>query len=498
MSTNRKRTSEEIKCEKGTSSKKQRTEEWAQNHLDEKVADTKFSDNYSLEKFQETIHLYASLSAIVYKNLDKFDLSKAGLKVFFEKTEFEDEQEKKDLKNVINTLVDKHHLHEYRIVTSNKQGIDEKKNNYYGVAFIHHKKPEVIIAHRGSMGMGSGDFLRSNCIGSGYDHPSLKDAGSFTKIIVESLEKEYKYNSNEISLIHTGHSLGGAHAQICVCEGKQGVAYSFDSFGIKEYLERKNLNDANSRSRIFNIFSLRNYVNTLRSHVGTMLRLNALHPKVEKTIQKYNSGIMQWISLLATSTYLGFSAINPLLLFGLVACFFERERKLHEICGIIKAIDPAGRKLVSGKDLSGQSIVLSENRQGNQLTPSLLSRDGMLAEFILKFRGRRLLREQSSSLPEHKHQSTASSLSPRDSVHPTGNLVPNRQSTDAVISRQQQDQHHVGALSSNVSFVSNAQSRSSQPTAVPFGLFKGQGKKRPYETGETKAEHPSKSSKYGK
>lgn len=161
--------------------------------------------------------------------------------------------------------------------------IDQTQNPETGYAAIAYQGPngEIVITHRGSdpmteildknsIGNSRKDWLESNrAILEGRVPPQFNDADEFTKNI-------YNQFGETVEISHTGHSLGGALAQL-TAHKYDSNAVTFDNPGIQEVIvNNKDVfsNETINHENFNSYLSLNSVVSSINTQIGNPTKLD--------------------------------------------------------------------------------------------------------------------------------------------------------------------------------------------------------------------------------
>jgi len=179
---------------------------------------------------------------------------------------------------------------------------NSKTNGYFGAAYWHPERQQVVIAHRGTYTKSLG-ALWTDIVGVWFKHhvPQMCSASTFAYKVVEVLRKVKRENQVSFQLFFTGHSLGGWLAQVTTftteylkkeenifltnnndkdCYHPHTVV--FESPGCKDMLSgMRDTFDVRLDGRSIDIellditsyLSAPNRINTCNAHVGTVYRI---------------------------------------------------------------------------------------------------------------------------------------------------------------------------------------------------------------------------------
>ena len=148
---------------------------------------------------------------------------------------------------------------------------------FFGVAFFKKEKNRVtiVIAHRGTIVSHKGNILADLDIAESRKPAIMNEALEYEKQILSM--KEINDEQLNVTLIHTGFSLGGYIAAACAVKPFQRVrgdklAVVLDAPGIEtltadEYKKYEN--------KIMNYFLVPNVINTCNKHVGKMFQIKS-------------------------------------------------------------------------------------------------------------------------------------------------------------------------------------------------------------------------------
>ncbi len=136
-------------------------------------------------------------------------------------------------------------------------------NGYYGVAYWNDQENTVIIAHRGTDDLLSYYFIPSDLLAditlSLGNIPSQFDSSQiFTQQVVARI------NNSETPILHTGHSLGAALAELQAAQSDS-RAVTFDSPGSKKLIESLDLSPS---ANVTEYLAPPHLLNTVNAHIG--------------------------------------------------------------------------------------------------------------------------------------------------------------------------------------------------------------------------------------
>ncbi|MFN5372592.1 MAG: hypothetical protein ACK5B6_14110, partial [Bacteroidia bacterium] len=160
------------------------------------------------------------------------------------------------------------------------------ENGYFGRAFVDEQTGRVVIAHRGTDELI--DWADPNIklglqnVGLTLNSDQFDSADKFTDAVREFTQTNYP--GIDFSYTHTGHSLGGAiaqmqHARQIAADGhaSNSSAYSYDGPGVSSFIKDRFGEDVlfEARNNSVAILSPANLINSVDEHSeGTVIRIN--------------------------------------------------------------------------------------------------------------------------------------------------------------------------------------------------------------------------------
>lgn len=162
---------------------------------------------------------------------------------------------------------------------TNDQVRNANQYGYYGIAFTNHETKQIVIASRGT---NSFSHLISDV---DFALGEIPEAHHSAKIFATYIRQ----NSNNYEIIHTGHSLGGIHAQLSAYEyGEKAIV--FESPGIKKITHLLSCQCKSSCFHITNYLSPPNPINSFGSQVGSVVEIRLHKNDYATAINALNMG----------------------------------------------------------------------------------------------------------------------------------------------------------------------------------------------------------------
>lgn len=148
-----------------------------------------------------------------------------------------------------------------------------KQDEYFGKVYIDRKRKMVLIAHKGTK------FSCMNDLEQDHEIFRRQIPEKYLKQANELLDKTKTYLAsqglNDYRIFTTGHSLGGALAELLACQHMIPTV-TFDSPGIEQIIEnhqdRFKVSDP-KHAPVTCVLSLNNIINTCNGHVGRTLHI---------------------------------------------------------------------------------------------------------------------------------------------------------------------------------------------------------------------------------
>lgn len=148
-----------------------------------------------------------------------------------------------------------------------------KPDEYFGKVYIDKKRKTVLIAHKGT------NFSCMNDLEQDHQVFRRQIPEKYLKSANELLDKAKTYLTtqglNDYRIFTTGHSLGGALAELIACQHMIPTV-TFDSPGIEQIIEnhadRFKVTDP-KHAPVTGVLSLNNIINTCNGHVGRTLHI---------------------------------------------------------------------------------------------------------------------------------------------------------------------------------------------------------------------------------
>lgn len=151
-----------------------------------------------------------------------------------------------------------------------------KINNYgyRGVAYVHHEKKAIVIAHRGTKPESFFNLVSDAAIFAEIPFEARELALQFSQT-VRTLEAK---GEERYTIYETGHSLGGYTAIYCAVKN-EGASITFDAPGFDEAFAAE-VAPAQGE-RMIEYCSAPDIVNTVGQHLGRMIRIYPYHVQHE-------------------------------------------------------------------------------------------------------------------------------------------------------------------------------------------------------------------------
>ncbi|OAI49082.1 hypothetical protein AYO45_03540 [Gammaproteobacteria bacterium SCGC AG-212-F23] len=250
----------------------------------------------------------------------------------------------------------------WSVISSHDIGISEISHGYYAIAFINDKTKAIIISHRGSVGLTNFTYsafaMHQKKGGSLTMKWSTKDASGKSVPLPNQLPSQddadlfvfalQRFSAN-YTIFHTGHSLGGAHAQLCAAKEKEGRAISFDAFGVKELIDAKQILNNDIKNRITNYIMDKNYINKSNTHLSPIIKV-----KLPAVVQDKLTALEEEKSTGIIDSFCSFFS-SP----------FKKNSLLHQIGNFVLAFDsitghPVEEIIHAGIEEPGNSLTNDE------------------------------------------------------------------------------------------------------------------------------------------